>query len=313
MPVISIIIPVYNAEKYLLECLESIKNQTFTDWECICIDDGSRDHSGEILDAYILSDSRFVVEHKKNAGVTSARKRGGDISRGKYIVFVDSDDVLPPDSLSILLDIQKQNNAELVRGNFSSMIQGKLKENKLLMTPPSGVVKGVNLIPFWYRAGSLWMTLYDRSLFRDPSPFPPEKIILGEDALTFFELLLRTKKAVYTNKIVYYYRDNAVSVSHRLYAHSEKELVADIDYTLGLIDFINKYKNQKLFYLKYLAADNIYGKISKSSFFKEHKSFIINTYLRFFIFSLPVQVIVWKINWKKWLKMWLFTRRFFIS
>lgn len=93
-PLISIIVPVYNVEKYLRRCLDSILAQTFTDWECILVDDGSTDGSGTICDEYAEKDSRFQIFHKENGGVSSARNVGIKTSRAKWITFVDSDDWL---------------------------------------------------------------------------------------------------------------------------------------------------------------------------------------------------------------------------
>ena len=91
-PVLSIIVPVYNVEKYLARCIDSILAQTFTDFELILVDDGSTDNSGEICDEYAGKDPRIIVIHKENGGVSSARNHGLDIARGEYITFVDSDD-----------------------------------------------------------------------------------------------------------------------------------------------------------------------------------------------------------------------------
>ena len=91
-PKVSIIVPVYNTEKYLRRCLDSIAAQTFTDWECICVDDGSPDAGGAMLDAYARRDARFRVIHQENGGVSRARNAGLDAARGEWIAFVDSDD-----------------------------------------------------------------------------------------------------------------------------------------------------------------------------------------------------------------------------
>lgn len=91
-PQISIIIPVYKAEKYLHDCLDSIAAQTFADWECILIDDGSPDSSGMICEEYAARDSRFIAVHQKNGGVSAARNAGLAIARGDWIGFVDADD-----------------------------------------------------------------------------------------------------------------------------------------------------------------------------------------------------------------------------
>ena len=93
-PLISIIVPVYNVEKYLRPCLDSILSQTYTNWEAILVDDGSKDNSGKICDEYAQRDNRFRVIHKENGGVSSARNIGIEMSKGKWITFVDADDML---------------------------------------------------------------------------------------------------------------------------------------------------------------------------------------------------------------------------
>lgn len=112
----SIIIPVYNVAPYLRECLDSVLAQTFTDWEAICVDDGSTDGSGAILGEYAAKDSRFRVFHQPNAGVSAARNKALDEVRGEWIAFLDSDDILHEDFLARLLDAAKSSNAELVIG-----------------------------------------------------------------------------------------------------------------------------------------------------------------------------------------------------
>lgn len=98
----SIIIPVYNVENYLRVCLDSVLNQSFTDWEAICVNDGSTDGSASILDTYARQDSRFTVIAQANGGLSAARNTGLDAAQGDYILFLDSDDWLEPDSLKII-------------------------------------------------------------------------------------------------------------------------------------------------------------------------------------------------------------------
>lgn len=105
MPVVSIIIPVYNAEKYLWDCLNSVSQQLFSDFEVILVDDGSIDSSGKICDEYACIDSRFSVLHTENRGVASARNTGLDYANGDWIVFVDSDDTVNPGYLSQMLEV----------------------------------------------------------------------------------------------------------------------------------------------------------------------------------------------------------------
>ena len=104
MPTVSIIIPVYNTERYLAECIESILAQSFKDFEVLLVDDGSADGSGRICDEYSKTDDRIVVIHKKNGGVCSARNAGLDHARGEYVVFVDGDDRLNESHIEHLMD-----------------------------------------------------------------------------------------------------------------------------------------------------------------------------------------------------------------
>lgn len=99
----SIIIPVYNVEPYLRDCLDSVLHQTFADWEAVCVNDGSTDHSGEILEDYAANDSRFKVLAKPNGGLSSARNAGMVVAKGDYILFLDSDDWLEPNALETIV------------------------------------------------------------------------------------------------------------------------------------------------------------------------------------------------------------------
>jgi glycosyltransferase involved in cell wall biosynthesis len=103
-PFFSIIIPVYNVAPYLRECLDSVLAQTFTDWECLCVNDGSTDESGAILDEYAQKDPRFRVFHKKNSGVSAARNLGLDNVRGEWVLFLDSDDLLANTCLGAIVE-----------------------------------------------------------------------------------------------------------------------------------------------------------------------------------------------------------------
>lgn len=113
MPAVSIIIPVYQVETYLRQCLDSILSQTFQDWEAICIDDGSLDQSGVILDEYASRDDRFRVEHRANGGVSSARNEGFRLARAPYIAMVDSDDWVEPNMLATLYEAIERDHSDM--------------------------------------------------------------------------------------------------------------------------------------------------------------------------------------------------------
>lgn len=113
-PKISVIIPVYNAEKYLRKCIESVLNQTFGDFELLLVDDGSPDHSGEICDEYAQKDSRVHVFHKPNGGTANARNYGLDHSQGDYVAFIDNDDYVEPTYLGDMYSAMTHYDVDLV-------------------------------------------------------------------------------------------------------------------------------------------------------------------------------------------------------
>ena len=104
---VSVIIPVYNSEKYLRQCLDSVLAQTCCDWEAILVDDGSTDSSGAICDEYAAADSRFRVRHGRNVGVSAARNTALDIARGEWLTVIDADDMLAPDALEQWLQTER--------------------------------------------------------------------------------------------------------------------------------------------------------------------------------------------------------------
>lgn len=123
-PTVSIIVPVYNVEKYLRICLDSILAQTFTDWECILVDDGSTDKSGEICDEFVQRDPRFRSFHKRNGGVSSARNMGLAEVRGEWVTFMDSDDWVESYFLSTITSYIKNDNWDCVKwGYFIAIVR----------------------------------------------------------------------------------------------------------------------------------------------------------------------------------------------
>ena len=130
MAQISIIIPVYNSEKYLRKCFDSIMNQTFTDFEVIVINDGSKDHSGEICDHYAKVDSRFKVFHKTNGGVSIARNTGIEHASGEYITFIDSDDWVDEDYLQMMMSVAITDCDLVVSGIICNYTDRKFKTLK---------------------------------------------------------------------------------------------------------------------------------------------------------------------------------------
>ena len=132
---VSVIVPVYNVEKYLRECLESLVNQTLKEIEIICINDGSDDSSLEVLNEYASKDSRFKIISQQNQGQGIARNKGIDIANGEYLQFVDPDDWVETNMLEKLYNFANKNNSNVVRFNYSNYndYSGKFKKNTILL------------------------------------------------------------------------------------------------------------------------------------------------------------------------------------
>lgn len=124
----SVIVPVYNVEKYLDKCLASILGQTFKDYECIIVDDGSPDNSNTIIDNYVKKDQRFKVIHQKNMGLSAARNVGLDIAKGDYITFIDSDDYIANDYLEKFASKITSTDADIVICGFIEVYAEYIKE-----------------------------------------------------------------------------------------------------------------------------------------------------------------------------------------
>ena len=162
-PLISVIIPVYKVEQYLHQCLDSVLSQTFVDYECILVDDGSPDNSPTICDEYAKKDSRFKVIHKKeNEGLPMARKSGLDIAASDYVFHLDSDDWIEPYALEVLYRKQKETGAKIVIGNFRLICSGSIKEKKI-----ASIMNYENPIEWFLlcKHKFLWGKLYDRTLY----------------------------------------------------------------------------------------------------------------------------------------------------
>lgn len=210
-PKLSIIVPVYNAEKYLNKCIKSILNQKINDFELILINDGSTDCSGEICESYAEIDDRIKVIHKENAGQAAARNLGIKLSKGDYIGFIDSDDWIHTDMYSILLKHVDVYQSDIVACNFYVMQKdGTFKKysqysGNMELDKDSAMneIYTNNMLSF-----SPCNKIYKRSLF-DKLLFT-EGIIL-EDKDISYKLIFKSSKISYVGQPLYYYRYNECS------------------------------------------------------------------------------------------------------
>lgn len=212
-PLISILIPAYNVDKYLRECLDSVINQTYRDLQIVIVDDGSNDSTGKICDEYAAKDSRIEVYHIPNGGVANARNILLSKIKGDYFLFVDSDDWIEPDTIEFLINKIIDNNADIVTYEMfknAGSLEIIYQYNENLYDNDSFVAEFLrhNKIN-----GSLCNKLIKSSLIEN-NKFRTD-ISYGEDALFCWKLLPKVKGVVVTNIPKYFYRMNDSSLSHR--------------------------------------------------------------------------------------------------
>ena len=223
MPKLSVIVPVYNVAQYLPQCLDSIINQAFRDIEIICVNDGSTDNSLEILKSYAEKDGRIHIVNKANGGHTSARKAGVSIAKGEYIVFVDSDDWLEVNALSVMYDAMKREKVDCVMcnhyvddGNTSRKVAhgfaaGRYDKDDLRqIVYPRMIVNGEFFD--WGINPSLWGKIFDANLLKRVLTNEDGQIVVGEDAAVVFPLVRETQNIYICPEYLYHYRQNAMSI-----------------------------------------------------------------------------------------------------
>lgn len=219
-PKISVIVPVYNVEKYLPTCLDSIIAQSYKNLEIIVVDDGAKDSSGAICDEYAKKDVRIVALHKQNGGLSDARNYGMQFMTGDYISFIDSDDYVHPDYISTLYNNLVENDADISICNFEKTNEvRKPKTNELTddeihvyntIDSLGQLLCGKYSLPFTIACGKL----FKRYIFNDIR-FPKGKHY--EDSATDHLWYAKAQKTVYTNRALYYYlqREGSIKSSER--------------------------------------------------------------------------------------------------
>ncbi len=240
MPAISIIIPVYNVEKYLRRCLNSVLNQTFADWEAICVNDGSPDDSDKILAEYALRDSRFKIINKENGGLSDARNAGMKEASGEYILFLDSDDFIHPQTMEIAYFLAKKDGSDIVSFTYDRIYRPELMVRyKIGMNIDNVVPKRMSKVydtanlktvvtddiykyaterahntfrrnrKWLIKHCQVWKNLYRRNLIED---VPFIKGILFEDFPWWSAIMLKQPKVTICPLPLYFYVPNFVGI-----------------------------------------------------------------------------------------------------
>ena len=242
---ISIIIPVYNVENYILNCLKSVSSQTFKDFEVLLVDDGSTDESGSICDDYIKEDTRFKIFHKQNGGVSSARNFGLDRAHGEWIYFCDADDILYDYALETLVDNIDDNVDSTMGGYIRINNQGEIiEENNIDETINMSVEE--TLVDF-YRGrfdmynGYIWNRLFRRSIIEKNNLRFREDIYIKEDGLFLVQYLCKCSRGTfYTTKPIYKYVVHGSSVMNSKSKEVNKETISRLIASLECHNVLKK-------------------------------------------------------------------------
>lgn len=219
---ISVIVPVYNIQKYIEKCIISIKCQTYANLQIIVVDDGSTDESGKLCDELAESDPRMIVIHKKHGGLVSARKTGIDSADGDYILFVDGDDWIEPYWASTLIEEAYMKNADVVDGRFFLDVDSisKRKDSRL----DTGIYKASELwsIMLWDDGGEckfapyIWSKLWRKWIIEEIICEVDDRITFGEDVAVTYPALLLCDRVVVSDCVGYHYVQHANSIVHSI-------------------------------------------------------------------------------------------------
>lgn len=220
MPQISIIVPVYKVEQYLHKCLDSILAQTFTDWECILIDDGGPDNSGAICDEYAEKDSRFRVIHQENKGSAGARNVGLDVAKGEWIAFVDSDDWVESTYLNKFFEVAQMNIAEVISCDYfrnERIFKGFV--GKTPQEAMSNIISGKAL-------AFLWIKFFKKSLFDEFGIKFEKNFDVTEDVILCLKIFEKVQSIIHISEPLYHYNiGNEFSLTFSLDEYKIKQII----------------------------------------------------------------------------------------
>ncbi len=210
---VSVIVPVYNVEKYLEECLDSVCHQTLKDIEIICINDGSKDKSEQILKDYIKKDKRIVLIEQKNQGLSIARNNGIKIAKGQYIGFVDSDDKIEPDFFEKLYNAASKNDADIAIGGYKEINKRRKIKTILRYWKNEKITQRTKMLETLLGTAFVWNKLYKKELIiNNQIYFPAHKTY--EDGFWTPQIAACTKSVCTVRGAYYLYRYNFDSITN---------------------------------------------------------------------------------------------------
>ena len=208
-PMVSIIVPVYNAEKSIRRCVDSILNQEYTDFELLLMDDGSKDSSGSICDEYAQNDPRVKVIHKENSGVSDTRNQALDLACGKYLQFLDSDDWITPNATKLFVEAAEEHQCDLVIADFYRVVgervshKGDIEQEGIMTLEEFASLMLENPADFYY--GVLWNKLFRREIVEQHHLRMDSSISWCEDFMFNLEYMRHAKLFYALQVPIYYY------------------------------------------------------------------------------------------------------------
>lgn len=300
-PLISVIVPIYNVEKYLDKCVDSIINQTYKNLEIILVDDGSPDNCPAMCDNWAKKDSRIKVIHKTNGGLSDARNHGLDIATGEYVTFVDSDDWLELDGIESLVKPLKDKCYDIVIGGFyfnSEKSESSIYPNQNTPLTTTEAIKRILIGTEINHSSSA--KLYNLTLFKNIR-YPKGKFY--EDFFTVFKIVNSSKLIYIINAPIYHYWKNPESITQSITNIFQKTL----DFLEATCDTYNYLINNYPGLKKYIIEFCIKHAFTIISLLKDYKSNVTFLKTKFWINSFKIKELLKEsISYKLLLRMLLF-------
>ena len=314
---VSIIVPVYNVEKFIHKCIESIINQTFSDWEAILVDDGSTDNSGVICDEYAKNDCRITVIHKVNEGLSNARKSGVQIAKGEFIYHLDSDDFIANNTIELLINKQQETDADIVKGSYlkcdingNPIINGEsIAPNKTLSK--EDWLKFIIVNSHWNVCNNIFRTKIYREFINVPA-----NVVIGEDCIASLQIAPYVKKISTISDITYFYTQRGSSIM----GLSQKEKEIKSQRYIPMLNEIDKaievYKKEKIdnsiitllgFTLINILIRDV---ICSPKILDENKNHLYYLYKKYYINNRNVRLKVFKRSPRRYIKYWMLAKLF---
>lgn len=274
VPLISVIVPIYNVEKFLPQCIDSIIKQTYTKLEIILVDDGATDASGCICDKYAKLDKRIIVIHKTNGGLSDARNAGIDVARGEFIAFVDSDDYIDENMYELMYKAQSRYNADIVRVDYRMVGGNKYKKHsphypKRAVSVHQGFEPLKKLLLDELHL-SAWDKLFRRSYISN-TRFA--KGMLNEDVRFLFDILKQKGRLVEIQSVCYNYRVRPGSITNSN-MRSYHNLLENANYFIEQVETCNLPCIKEVFHYQYSCYVHFcYACLKKNTISQEYTTY----------------------------------------